>query len=499
LHLLTKTAGLLLACILAPTGLFAAPPLNVEPAPKADAFVPKLTPQKIDGGYAVVVSKTTQSDAGWAKVVDALKEKYGDQVKVFTWDKSVDETKADLSAMMPRYTCFVTRPTEAGREFVTQVHRLTRNLNDDPYPDTIWGILTGFDSADALRIAQTSAPLEVHNVVSTTGVHSEFYDTVFTVSDGKEGKVFQKGDAAVTVALPDKDKPDRAHLVVDAVHAVKPDMLVTSSHAMERILEMPFSKGAFLGVNGKVIGLGTTGGHGGLHLDDHGWELSSPNPKVWLASGNCLIGHITDSNSMALAMMHSAGVTQMVGYTVTTWYGAGGWGTLEWFQNQPGRFTLAESFFINDAAITRRLAHEFPGRERYAVKVYNDEDLGSLVQELGEPFPKQEAKQKDLLGLTWDHDTVAFYGDPAWTAKVAPHDCAFDQKLTDNKTGMTLAVEAKTDGVVKAFVFLPKHVHAAEYNTTGDAADAMITDTYVLADFGKMKAGEKKSETFTAK
>ena len=97
-----------------------------------------------------------------------------------------------LSAMMPRYTCFVTTPKETSREFVAQVHRLTRNLNDDPYPDTIWGILTGLTAADAVRIASTTAPLEVHNVVSTTGVNSQSYDSVFTVSDGKEGKHLSK-------------------------------------------------------------------------------------------------------------------------------------------------------------------------------------------------------------------------------------------------------------------------------------------------------------------
>ena len=287
--------------------------------------------------------------------------------------------------------------------------------------------------------------------------------------------------------------------MVDAVHAVKPDMLVTSSHAGERVLEMPFSHGVFLGKNGEVIGIATTGKHGSTHMDDHGWALASPNPKVWLAAGNCLIGHIEDNNSMALAMMHSAGVTQMVGYTVTTWYGAGGWGTLGWFQGNPGRYTLAESFFINDAAITRRLATEFPGRESYAVKVYNDEDLNSLARELGEPFPQDPKQQENLLGLTWDHDVVAFYGDPAWTAKVADHAGDFDQTLTHGKDGWMLSVEALHDGAVKAFAFLPGKIDPANYQVQGDAKNTLLTSTYMLADFGPMKSGEKKLVTIGKK
>jgi hypothetical protein len=55
------------------------------------------------------------------------------------------------------------------------------------------------------------------------------------------------------------------------------------------------------------------------------------------------------------------------------------------------------------------------------------------------------------------------------------------------------------DGAVKAFAFLPKRIHADDYISIGDAADALLTDGYILADFGPMKAGEKKVQTFIAK
>jgi hypothetical protein len=480
-----------------PACVFGQKHLTAEPPPATQPFVPQLIAQKIDGGYAVVISKATQSDPDWAKVVSTLQQKYGSQVQVFTWDKSVDETQPALSKMLPHFTCFVAKSTEASREFVAQIHRLTRNLNDDPYPDTIWGILTGLDVTDALRIAQTSTPLEIHNVCSTTGVHSEYYDSVFTVSDGKMGSVFQQGPSAKSIIPPDGVDTDRAHSLADAIHAVKPDLLVTSAHAGERVLEMPYSHGVFLGSNGKVIALPTTGSHNHMQLSDHGWELSSPNPKVWLAAGNCLIGHIDSNNSMALAMMHSAGVTQMVGYTVTTWFGAGGWGTLDWFQSQPGRYTMAESFLINDVAMTHRLATEFPGRERYAVKVYNDEDLGSLEKELGEPFPTDKKKAEDLLGLTWDHDVVAFYGDPAWSARISPHACDFDQLIKQDGNTFTLEIHATHDRSVKAFAFLPTRIKSSDYQSSGDAKDALLTDGYILADFGHLKDGQTMRETFS--
>lgn len=480
--------------------------LQIAPPPAAAAFSPTVTPQKIEGGYAIVVSKATLADKAWAQVVGTLKQKYGDQAQVIVWEKSVDDAKPALSKMMPHYTCFVTEPKDANRVFVAQVHRLARNLNQDPYPDTVWAILTGLNAADANRIAATCAPLVIRTAVSTTGVQNDLYDSVFTLSDGAKGKVFAKGKAAEAVAYPKAPDADRAHALADAFHAMKPDLFVTSSHANENILEMPFSAGAILGKNGAALAVESHGAHGHLSVGPKGWAIASPNPKAWLAAGNCLSARIRNNDSIALAMMHSAGVTQMVGYTVPTWYGAGGWGTLEWFQNQPGRFSMAESFFINDAAMTRKLAKEFPGKEDFAVQVYDENNIGALAEPLGmDKMPgMNQAKAKDLLGLTWDHDTVALYGDPAWDVRIAPHGLGFEQKLSETRLDgdrrIKFGVEAKRDGHVKAFAFLPTRISAAAIKAgeaKGATSDALLTETYVLVDFGDMKAGEKKDMSWT--
>ena len=42
------------------------------------------------GDYAVVVSAKTRDDAGWAKVVQALSEKYPSAV-ILTWNRNLDE------------------------------------------------------------------------------------------------------------------------------------------------------------------------------------------------------------------------------------------------------------------------------------------------------------------------------------------------------------------------------------------------------------------------
>ena len=56
------------------------------------------------------------------------------------------------------------------------------------------------------------------------------------------------------------------------------------------------------------------------------------------------MGNIDGQDAMALAWMNDAGVKQMLGYTVPTWFGYQGWGVLDYFVEQPGRYTLTEAF-----------------------------------------------------------------------------------------------------------------------------------------------------------
>jgi zinc protease len=125
--------------------------------------------------------------------------------------------------------------------------------------------------------------------------------------------------------------------------------------------------------------------------------------------------------------MNSAGVNQMLGYTVNTWYGYAGWGCLDYFVEQPGRFTLAEAFFANQAALIQRLQTYFPelvevpfdplSRSAPTIKVSAAARAAGLTEQ-------------DGLGLLYDRDALAFYGDPAWAALLAPRPTAWEQHLS---------------------------------------------------------------------
>ncbi|NQU20133.1 MAG: hypothetical protein HQ567_02540 [Candidatus Nealsonbacteria bacterium] len=191
--------------------------------------------------------------------------------------------------------------------------------------------------------------------------------------------------------------------LVDTLNTYQADLFVTSGHATERDWQIGFRyrNGQFRCAEGRLYGLDTQG-------KKH--PIDSPNPKVYMPIGNCLMGHIKDRDAMALAWLNSAGVKQMLGYTVPTWYGYAGWGCLDYFVEQPGRYTFCDAFFANHHALVHRLAD-----------------------------PATSAGDK--RGLEFDRDVVAFYGDPAWHARMAPGKLAFGQTLSINDTAYTFEIK----------------------------------------------------------
>jgi len=357
------------------------------------------TPCLAKESYAIVVSSGTLADAAWKAVTVALEAKHAEKhdVSVVTWEKSVEETLPRLTEVFPRCVCFVATPEEAGREFVAQVHRLTRALDEDPYTDALWGILTGYDADAAMVIAKEAKPLTVHRVASGTELAMEMVEAGVWYCELNQNRMVRKqpGEAAEELRGPD----DTTKALVDALNVEKAQLMVTSGHATERDWQIGFRyrNGTFRCKDGRLFGLDTQG-------NQH--PVEAPEAKVYLPIGNCLMGHIDSRDAMALAWMNSAGVRQMIGYTVPTWFGYGGWGCLDYFVEQPGRYTFTEAFFANHHALIHRLEMEFTA-----------EDGSMRTSGAGR-------------GMLFDRDVVAIYGDPAWEARMAPADLAWDQELT---------------------------------------------------------------------
>ena len=172
--------------------------------------------------YAVVVSAQTASDAGWRAVVTTLVRKHHGTVITFT--RSVDEALPALQRQFPRYACFVAQPEEVTPQFVAAIHRLTRKLDDDPFPDCFWGILTGYGSSNALAIARQSAPLTIHKVAGATALAMDMVEEGVTFDELVKNKSVrkEKGGLATETKCPD----DTTESLVNELNHGRPDFLI---------------------------------------------------------------------------------------------------------------------------------------------------------------------------------------------------------------------------------------------------------------------------------
>ena len=381
----------------------------------------KGTRSRKPADYAVVVSQATQADTQWRAVVEALCAKH--QAATIVYANSVREALPKLREQFPRYACFVATPGEATREFVASVHQLTRQLDDDPCTDCFWGILTGYDAANALRTAKHTEPLTVRKVASGTEVALEKCEAGVWYCELNKNKMVkkEKGGSAQELKGPD----DTTEALVKTLAEYQADCFVTSGHATERDWQIGYRyrNGQFRCADGVLYGLDTKGAR---------FPVQSPNPKVFLPIGNCLMGHIDGKDAMALAFMNSAGVHQMIGYTVTSWYGYAGWGCLDYFIEQPGRYTFAEAFFANQAALIHRLQTYFP--EAVVATNWRTAKVTDEAKAAG-------LNANDARGLVYDRDTVAFYGDPAWVARMAPGPNGWEQTLTEKDGTWTFVIQ----------------------------------------------------------
>ena len=151
--------------------------------------------------------------------------------------------------------------------------------------------------------------------------------------------------------------------------------------------------------------------------------IASPNPKVLSAAGNCLMGHICDEGAIACAWMHSAGVRQMAGYTVPTWFGYGGWGLHKYFTRVSG-LSFAQAFFANMQSLLLQLS-KYEAAEGAAGLLEDaagdiDAACEALYRRCFDSTESREGLSRAHLGLLFDRDHVVLYGDPAWPAAVAP-------------------------------------------------------------------------------
>lgn len=363
--------------------------------------------------YVVMASYDVKGDAAWMEAVETLRERHGAEVLFYAG--APRERLDALRGLSPRYVAVVEKPENLDRDYVIDLNKLSREVDGDIYADFLWGIVTGYDAAAAMRMVEESAePLVVRSAVATiTELDSaKWFDRYGWVDDHTRGLWGEKRAAGAEVVTgriaPEQVLPKFMELYAE----YDPDLVVTAAHATERNLEMPFSLGFIIPEAGRLVGSRS------LSVADKIGDLrSSGRRKVYFAVGNCLIGNVNNTRgSMAVAWMNDAAAVAMVGYVVTTWHGRNGWGGLKYWLTMPGRYTLAEAIYMNQQDMLCQMDGWCPAMLREDYPCFGDREFSEAPAALHELMGKEPTH--DQLGFWHDRDVLAYYGDPKWDVRL---------------------------------------------------------------------------------
>ena len=391
----------------------------------------------MDDTYVVLASEAVQQDAEWFKVAEALQQKHSAEMIIYK--ESPCEAMEALREIKPRYVAIVEKPENLGRDYVIDMHLASREIDDDIYADFVWGMITGYDAAAAMRMVDNSTePLLIKDAVATiTELNSaKWFDNYAWVDDHHKGLWGEKQGRHSEVKR-DSIAPEQVLRKFSDLYAkYNPDLVVTAAHATERNLEMPFSLGNFKPKDG------------GLYAEDRftkeTWDIEqSGKRKVYFAVGNCLIGNVNNTKeSMAIAWMNDANAATMIGYVVTTWHGRNGWGGLKYWITNPGRYTLSEAVYVNQQDFLHQQHQWFPSllKERYPDFGRDEFRLARqrMQEVLGDRYSMEE------IGFWHDRDVLAYYGDPKWDVRLQEVEGETDFEVTSEIKGKKCYITIKT-------------------------------------------------------
>jgi hypothetical protein len=459
--------------------------------------------------YAVVISKSAYADAGWKAVADTLLKRHSATAsRLFTWTSSVTECKTDLAGFMPTYIGFIARPaTECNAAFIAAASQLTRDLDSDPYGDAYWGVITGFEAADALRAVTES--LTVKTVVlgannlayepplerfyQAVGMTCDSYTKTDYIFPGTSGKVYTAS------SHPDNEQ-DRVKPVCKWLNAGNVgisvsgkgsiegpiDCLVTGGHGNVNVWQCHYSdatgEGYVMSKNGQLYGQPNSGSD---------ININAPKPLIYWCASNCRMGGADDKNNFVYAAFHTGHAVQMFGFIPDAASGDDfmSWGIYDRLTKFAGRYTLPQSFFIA---------------------------LNNSIFEL-----RHSTNQFDEAGVKSYLNATAMYGDPA--ANVTFYDFGDSAKSykenfsstpgTNGNIVFEYTVTTKAHGLdfgsgycyaFRPVFFMPGRVDPATVSITkNDGHTAEITDNLILwellAKGETLAKGASKTLRFSAK
>lgn len=367
----------------------------------------KLKPME----YVILCSREVMNDSVWMQVVRKLQQKH--QAECLIYEQHPEELLEELQKIHPRYVAVVEKPERLNRDFIIKGHQLSRKMDDDIFADYLWGVITGYDATDALRMVENSSrPFIIHSALSTTGevARAKWFDRLVWLDDGTKGVWGEKTGNGRDVQIYHLQSWQLLAKFREKWIELDPDLIITSSHATEKNLEMPFSTGDVRCRHGELY----------ASFVQPEYFPHTAKPRVYFPAGNCLIGNVDNSReSMAVAWMKGGGATAMLGYVVPTWYGRNGWGALKYWMRTPGELTLAEAVYLNQQDI---VFQQYSWDTRLLECSYEFDKYGGFAEEVVRLKMKEKLQKteisKDELGFVHERDVLAYYGDPKWDVRL---------------------------------------------------------------------------------
>jgi hypothetical protein len=446
--------------------------------------------------YAVVVQDATADSDGWHAVVEALVDKH--HAFVVRYPRDVTASLPQLLALQPDFIAFVARPTEVDQHFVANASRLTRRLGDAPYPSCRWGIITGYDSDDAMRMVTCSQPLNISCMVDTNGP-DELAGVAegFATSDGLRNDFWNKRNGVVEQQ---SVNPDPTQAFAEAFNHRPVQYVLSSNRQTGGNLQFSSNMraGWIASEQGNLYAMNTR---------QETYQLQSSEPKIYLAAGNDRGGLIDGPNAMALGWLHSGGVDQLAGYTSGNWYGYMGWSIEDLFRT--GTMDFADAFFFSGVDLVHTLQKDYASypaikNHSFVSESYREQDVDAIAVFSGllRGKGKDANYDDDLVGLLWDQDSMAFYGDPAWQASLPPGAAAWSIGFVETDHAVTCTITPLKTGTWPArpiCALLPQRMSDIHV-TAGMAYAPVVTSSFILVPLsGPCTAGSSVTVTFAGK
>lgn len=485
---------------------------DAEPEPQAATT--DAEPAAAQGEYVVLVSEKTLKQKDWKKAAAKFAKHH--RAKIIVWrGNDIAKAKNALKKAAPRYVAVIARPQEIDRVFVAKLHTLSREMNADIYGDFIWGIITGRDGKTAAELLAKDEPLILDRALGTTNFDRQRFKQSFFITDwGRREFVETENYVSKekTNAKPDEEMVD---IFAEQWEKIRPQFLMSASHATEFNLEMPFGEGliASAGTDFYLVpkekmpdfrrAMGNAGTSEKFFKTQKLKKLPrTQNEKVWIAAGNCLFGDcLRTPFSMAVTAISAANVKQLVGYTVPTWFGEGGWGTSGQFFGGHQATSVGQAWFFNNQILLKNLPAALT---RYPVPLSAEGMEGIYVDGFASNLAQKGVRiSRELIGRLHDRDTVAFYGDPLFRTRFnpdAPSTQPWDCRTRLNGSARLFTVKTTRGNAYKGdfCLWFPERIFADENfsalrigeKETAVAPD-ILTENFVIFRNLELGEGEK--------